>query len=131
MKTEQMPAAPMKLFHREAFRVGTTVAVVVIEMIYVGSRGLRHFDWALATYATGTIFAAFAVAYRYALWAQRPPTKMYLRRGIQAFTERSAALPRNIGRLGRLLLDNFVLQKFITERSIERWMMHACLSWGG
>jgi hypothetical protein len=121
----------MRLFHQGAFRIGSAAAIVVVAMIYAGSRGFRHFDWALATYATGTIFAAFAVAYRYALWAQRPPTKMYLKRGVQTFMDRWAALPRNVGRLGRLLLDNFVLQKFITERSIERWIMHACLSWGG
>jgi nitrate reductase gamma subunit len=121
----------MKLFHKKAFRIGLAGAIAVMAMIYAGSRGLRDFDWALATYATGTIFAAFAVAYRYAVWAQRPPTKMYLRRGAQMFVQRTSALPRNMGRLARLLLDNFVLQKFITERGTERWIMHACLSWGG
>jgi len=120
-----------QLFHQGAFRIGAAAAVAVTAMIYLGSRGLRTFDWALATYATGTIFAVFAVAYRYAIWAERPPTKMYLKRGVQTFMERSAALPRNTGRLCRLLLDNFVLQKFITVRSKERWLMHACLSWGG
>jgi hypothetical protein len=131
MRAAQAPLSPVRLFDRGAFRIGTAAAIVVIVMIYGGSRGLRHFDWALATYATGTIFAGFAVAYRYALWAQRPPTKMYLKRGVQIFMERWAGLPLNVGRLGKLLLDNFVLQKFITERSIERWIMHACLSWGG
>src|SRR5215475_15474372 len=120
-----------QLFHQGAFRIGAAAAIAVMAMIYLGSRGLRTFDWALATYATGTIFAVFAVVYRYAVWAQRPPTKMYLKRGVQTFMERSAALPRNTGRLCRLLLDNFVLQKFITVRSKERWIMHACLSWGG
>ena len=121
---------PSQLFHQGAFRIGAAAAIAVMAMIYLGSRGLRTFDWALATYATGTIFAVFAVAYRYAIWAQRPPTKMYLKRGVQTFMERSAALP-NTGRLCSLLLDNFVLQKFITVRSKERWLMHACLSWGG
>src|SRR5262245_58582627 len=114
MRVAQAPLAPVRLFHQGAFRLGTAAVIVVIAMIYSGPRGLRHLDWALATYATGTIFAGFAVAYRYALWAQRPPTKMYLKRGIQTFMERWAVLPRNVGRLGKLLLDNFVLQKFIT-----------------
>jgi len=30
-----------------------------------------------------------------------------------------------------MLLENFFLQKFIGKRSYERWIMHACLSWGG
>jgi hypothetical protein len=92
---------------------------------------LKHFDWALTTYAVGTIFAAFAVAYRYALWAQRPPTAMYLRRGLHVFFRQSSALARNTERLASLLVDNFVLQKFITGRGRQRWVMHACLSWGG
>src|SRR5690242_5427851 len=121
----------MNFFDRRAFRVGVVAAFIVLAAIYTGSQQLRHFDWALTTYAVGTIFAAFAVAYRYALWAQRPPTMMYLKRGLQMFMRRSRNVPRNTGRLGRLLLDNFILQKFITERSTERWIMHACLSWGG
>ncbi len=112
----------MKYFDRIAFRVGAIAAIAVIAMIVVGSRNLAHFDWALTTYASGSIFAAFAVAYRYALWAQRPPTLMYLKRGLQCWKTALAA---------RSLLDNFVFQKFITKRSRQRWIMHACLSWGG
>ena len=124
----------MNAFDRTAFRAGIAGALVVMVFIIVGSRWLAHFDWALTTYAVGSIFAAFAVVYRYAVWAQRPPTRMYLRRGLQAFFARKrgwSAKPRNVGSLFRLLLDNFVLQRFITRRSKERWIMHACLSWGG
>jgi hypothetical protein len=121
----------MMFFERRALRAASIAAFIVIGFIYAGSRQLKHFDWALSTYAVGTILAAFAVVYRYALWAERPPTKMYLKRGWQMFLRRSAAVPHNTGRLGKLLFDNFVLQRFITERSIGRWIMHACLSWGG
>ena len=134
----------MSYFDRNGFRVGAAAAFVVMVLIYAGSRGLKHFDWALTTYAVGSTFAAAAVAYRYAVWAQRPPTKMYLKRGLRIFLQhgpgflkkprrsgRSFSIPRNTAVLGKLLLDNFVLQKFITERSGQRWIMHACLSWGG
>jgi hypothetical protein len=120
----------VRYFDRAAFRAGLGAALVVIAIIYLGSRRLVDFDWALATYAVGSVFAAFAVVYRYAVWAQRPPTRMYLRRGLQAFFRRRRG-PRNTRMLGKLLLDNFVLQKFITKRGTERWIMHACLSWGG
>src|SRR6187551_3080583 len=120
----------MNTFDRTAFKTGIFGAVVVMLFIIVGSRYLADFDWALTTYAVGSIFAAFAVVYRYAVWAQRPPTRMYLRRGLQAFFRRRRG-PRNTRMLGKLLLDNFVLQKFITKRGTERWIMHACLSWGG
>lgn len=131
----------MTYFDRHAFRMGSGAAALVVAAIALGSNGLENFDWALTTYAVASIFAAFAVAYRYAVWAGRPPTRMFLRRGLEAFLgrrrhfdsghRRPAAVARNVLRLGRLLLDNFVLQKFITRRGIERWVMHAGLSWGG
>jgi nitrate reductase gamma subunit len=124
----------MTTFDRTAFRTGAIAAIAVIVFIILGSRNLKDFDWALTTYAVGSVFAVFAVVYRYTVWAQRPPTRMYLRRGLQAFLARKrgwSSKARNGGALFRLLLDNFVLQRFITRRSRERWIMHACLSWGG
>jgi hypothetical protein len=123
-------------FDRQAFRAGVIAAVLGAAGIIVGSRNLRDFDWALTAYAVGCVFALFAVVYRYAIWSQRPPTRMYLKRGFQAFLRGGnsqavkTSIPRNLGTLARLLLDNFVLQRFITRRSMERWIMHACLSWG-
>jgi nitrate reductase gamma subunit len=117
----------MSIFDRIALRAGMIAGFLVIVLIYAGSRGLKHFDWALMPYAIGAIFAAFAMTYRYTVWAQRPPTLMYLKRGWQLFLQRR----RNTPLLGMRLLDGFVLQKFISNRSLERWMMHICLSWGG
>src|SRR5688572_19658406 len=124
----------LKAFDGSAFKAGAIAAAIVTLLIVLGSRNLKDFDWALTTYAVGSIFAAFAVVYRYAVWSQRPPTRMYLKRGLQAFFARRrgwASVPRNTGTLGKLLLDNFVLQRFITRRGWERWIMHTCLSWGG
>jgi len=121
-------------FDRKAFRAGVIAALLGAAAIVVGSRNLRDFDWALTAYAVGCVFVLFAVVYRYAIWSQRPPTRMYLKRGFQAFFRggnSKASIPQNIGTLSRLLLENFVLQRFITRRSMERWIMHACLSWGG
>src|SRR5262249_28197568 len=75
-------------FDRNAFRAGAIGVVLVVAFIVAGSRSLRDFDWALTTYAVGSVFAVFAVIYRYAVWAQRPATRMYLRRGLQAFFSR-------------------------------------------
>jgi hypothetical protein len=123
----------MSYFDRAAFRAGIVAATAVAVVIYAASGGLVDFDWALSTYAVGSVVAAFATVYRYAVWSRRPPTRMYLKRGVQAFFQRrqlkSAA--RNTRALGRLVLDNFVLQRFITRRGAQRWIMHACLSWGG
>jgi hypothetical protein len=104
----------VKYFDRSAFRAGLIAALIVAAMIFLGSRWLRHFDWALTTYAVGTIFAAFAVAYRYAVWAQRPPTDVRESRlALVLFAGCEAP------KAGTLLLNNFVLQTFITKRSSQ------------
>src|SRR5262249_45508928 len=105
-------------FDRKAFRAGGIAVLVGAAAIILGSRNLRDFDWTLAAYAVGCIFALFAIVYRYAIWSQRPPTRMYLKRGFQAFSGRASktSITQNVGTLGRLLLDNFVLQRFITRR---------------
>lgn len=134
----------MKFFDHKGFMAGLVASVFAAGIIYIGSQYLKHFDRALTTYALSSIFAVFAVTYRYAVWAQRPPTKMYLKRGWELFLERGPSLfkkqPKvarpalvaaNSMTLARALLENFFLQTFISKRSYERWIMHACLSWGG
>lgn len=70
--------APGKL---RAGAIGLVAALVVAILIVAGSRNLAHFEAALVGYTFATLFAAFGVAYRYAMWLQRPPTRMYWRRG--------------------------------------------------
>ena len=45
--------------------------------IYAGSRGLKDFDTALVPYAAASVFTAFGLGYRYAMWLTRPPTWLY------------------------------------------------------
>src|SRR4029450_3441626 len=91
---------------------GGAAALLVALAIWVGSRGLRYFDAALVGYATATVFLAFGVVYRYAVWVSSPPARRYLRRGWQAFFSwrnfRSlpTAVPRSV--LGYLGLQTFL-----------------------
>jgi len=50
--------------------------VILGALIVVGSRNLAHFDAALVGYTFATLFATFGITYRYAMWLQRPPTRM-------------------------------------------------------
>src|SRR2546425_11115855 len=109
--------------------VGSVAALSVAGLIFLGSGNLRHFDWALLPYALASIFSAAAIAYRATVWLQRPPTRRYWQQGWRLFW-RGGAL-RNSVYLTRLLLDNFAAQRFIAQRSRQRWLMHLCLSWGG
>ncbi len=60
---------------------GVLFATSLAFLIVVGSRNLDHFDAALVGYTFATLFATFGVTYRYAMWLQRPPTRLYWRRG--------------------------------------------------
>ena len=117
----------MKRFDRRGILSGIAAAIAVCFMIVIGSQGLRHFDPALTPYAFAIVFAAFAVAYRYMVWLQRPPTWRYWVQGWRFFCKRPI---KNLIHLGRLLFDNFAAQRFIGRRSPLRWAMHFCLSWG-
>ncbi len=108
---------------------GLVVAGVVVAGIYTGSRGLRDFDTALVSYAGATVFAAFGLGYRYAMWLRRPPTRLYWRRGWQLFLARGKRWA-HLELLARLLWDNFVAQRFIERRSRLRWVAHWSIAWG-
>lgn len=119
----------MKYLDRYGAMAGGCAGMAVVLFIVVGSQGLRHFDWALLPYAFSSVFAAAAVAYRYTVWLQRPPTWRYWQQGWRLFWQ--GGVLRNSIFLGRLLRDNFATQRFIGQRSRLRWVMHMCLSWGG
>ncbi|HVR35675.1 MAG TPA: MFS transporter [Methylomirabilota bacterium] len=105
--------------------------------IYAGSSRLRHFDPAVVWYAAGSLAACFAIVWRFTFWAQRPPTRLYLRRGLQLLHLRRQhpAPHRNASAhplltAGHSTLVNFAGQRFIRRRGSYRWIMHLCLSGG-
>jgi nitrate reductase gamma subunit len=108
---------------------GLIASALVGVGIFFGSRGLKDFDTALVPYAGATVFSAFGLGYRYAMWLKRPPTRMYWRRGWQCFLA-PRRLARNLFHLGRLVWDNLLAQRFIERRSPLRWAAHAAIFWG-
>jgi hypothetical protein len=103
--------------------------VVLLLLIYVGSRGLRDFDSALIGYAVGTIAAVAALVYRYTLWLTRPPTWRYFRGGWKGFLSW-----QNFRKYAFLVpvawWTDILAQTFIFRRSPSRWLMHMCIFWG-
>ncbi len=108
---------------------GLTAAAALILGIVVGSRGFKDFDPALVSYAGATVFSAFGLGYRYAMWLRRPPTRLYWFRGWQIFLN-PKRLPANLAHLGRIFWNNVVLQRFIERRSKTRWTAHWFIAWG-
>lgn len=106
--------------------VATTVLAV---LIVVGSRRLSHFDAALVGYTFATLFAVFGIAYRYAMWLQRPPTGLYWRRGWQLFLQ-PGQWPRSFVVVLKRLFGGFIANSFIWRRSIARGAAHWLIMWG-
>lgn len=98
-------------------------------LIVLGSRNLAHFDAALVGYTFATLFATFGIAYRYAMWLQRPPTALYWKRGWQLLA-RPRFLGRNLVQLARRLVDAFALNRFIWRRGTLRGAAHWLIMWG-
>lgn len=112
-----------------AFLAASLASLAVMGAIALGSGSFDRFDRPLAAYAAATVFAAFAVVYRYAMWIQRPPTWRYFLAGWRLFLRPGRILP-NIAKLAKLLWLNIVAQRFIERRSPKRWLAHMCLAWG-
>ena len=74
---------------------GVALTAILAGLIVLGSRRLAHFDAALVGYTFATLFATFGITYRYSIWLQRPPTRLYWRRGWQMFLT-----PRHFARNG-------------------------------
>jgi hypothetical protein len=108
---------------------GTIATAVLAALIVIGSRRLSHFDAALVGYTFATLFAAFGITYRYAIWLQRPPTWMYWKRGWQLFCNPRHVLRNLMVWVGRLW-NAFVLNRFIWRRGAVRGAAHWLIMWG-
>jgi hypothetical protein len=110
-----------------AWGLGITLGLALL--FVVGSRNLAHFDAALIAYTFAVLFATFGLAYRYAMWLQRPPTARYWRRGWQAFLRRGS-WPRNLGLWVQRIGSEIVANRFIFRRSPLRGLAHWLIMWG-
>jgi hypothetical protein len=108
---------------------GLLMSSLLALLIIVGSRALEHFDAALVGYTFATLFAAFGITYRYAMWLQRPPTRLYWRRGWQVFA-RPSHIGSNLRELLRRFALEFALNRFIFRRGRTRGLAHWLIMWG-
>lgn len=112
----------------KALGVAFIVTILAAGLVFLGSRDLQNFDPALIAYLFGTLFALFGITYRYAVWIQRPPTKMYFKRSFQIFFS-GRFLPYLIY-TAKEFIQNIALQKFIYPREKKRWLAHLMLAFG-
>ncbi len=121
------------MFFRSLDRIGLLAGLAAMGVLAVGlvfgSRTLRDYDPALLTYTFGALFSAFAITYRYAVWLQRPPTRVYWRSGWRLLFRRGHFVS-NLFFLARSAAVNMAAQRFIHRRSPRRWFAHFCFAWG-
>jgi nitrate/nitrite transporter NarK len=125
-------AMPAELtFAADRLRAGAWATMwtgILLAAIVVGSRNLQNFDPALVIYTFACIFSWWGVTFHYYVWLQKPPTKLYWRRGWEMF--RKEGIVRSTIRAFALSGRNIAWQTFILHRSRLRWWMHQCLFWG-
>src|SRR6476646_5740924 len=114
---------------RKAVCWGLFTAGLLAVAIFVGSRNLRHIDAALVGYTFACLFSAFGLGYRYAMWLHRPPTRMYWRRGLQAFFTRRQTGRNVVTRAWRGVTD-FAANRYIFRRNRFRGAAHWLIMWG-
>jgi nitrate/nitrite transporter NarK len=128
--TRSLPIAARQALDR--VRAGAWAALMtagLAALIVVGSRNLQHFDAALVGYTFATLFATFGISYRYAMWLNRPPTRMYWRRGWQVFFSRRS-LGGNTAGLVRRAVVEFAANAYIFRRGRLRGLAHWLIMWG-
>jgi len=108
---------------------GLVASALLAALIVIGSRNLDHFDAALVGYTFATLFATFGITYRYAMWLQRPPTRMYWRRGWRVFFT-GRLVGRNVFELLYRFAVQFAANRFIFRRGRLRGLTHWLIMWG-
>jgi hypothetical protein len=130
-ETAELTLSPELTRVAEQLRAGAWATMwtgILVAGIVVGSRNLQNFDAALVIYTFACIFATWGVAYHYYVWLQKPPTKLFWKRGWEMF--RKEGILRSFLRAGALGTRNIAWQTFIYRRSRLRWWMHQFLFWG-
>lgn len=116
------------VFNIKALLIAATLSILMVAMVFYGSRKLQNFDAALVTYLFGTVFAVFGIIYRYSVWLQRPATWMYFKRSFSFLF--SGKVFSHFLFLGKETVENIAFQKFIYPRGKFRWMAHFCIAVG-
>lgn len=118
----------MKSIDIKAFAVANVVTMVTLVLIMIGSRNLQNFDAALIAYMFGTLFAIFGIVYRYTVWIQRPPTKIYFKRSIKTLF--SKEFLHFFWFTVKDFFRNIVFQSFIIKRGNKKGIAHLLMAIG-
>src|SRR6476646_5341463 len=115
-------ALPYRISYLHPTVAGLVASAVLSALVVIGSRNLEHFDPALFGYTIASVVAFGAIVFRYAIWLQRPATRVYWRRGWKLYLQREKFV-QNTANAARTLATNLVGQRFIFKRGFSRSAM--------
>lgn len=97
-----------------------TVSGLVI-LSFIGTRMFTHVDLNLYGYMVGTIVFIGGFFYRFIAWGERPPTKIFIKKGLKLLFRRSTP---------KTSVEHLATHKFIWNRGLYRWTQHFLIGWG-
>ena len=115
--------------HKLPVLLGLAASGLLTLLVILGSRNLEHYDAALFGYTIASVVAFGAVVFRYAIWLQRPATRVYWQRGWKLFRDRKALMANTTSAV-TTVVGGLAAQKFIFRRGFSRWIMHQLIMWG-
>jgi len=120
---------PAQTNHKLPVLLGLAASALLTVLVILGSRNLEHYDAALFGYTVASVVAFGAVVFRYAIWLQRPATRVYWKRGWKLFRDRKALMANTTSAV-TTVVGGLAAQKFIFRRGFSRWLMHQLIMWG-
>lgn len=97
------------------------VTIVIFTLSYIGSRQFTHIDLNLYGYVVGTLVFLGGLFYRFIMWSERPPAKVFIRKGWKLLFRKKTA---------EVAVNDLTVYKFIWNRGIFRWTQHMLIGWG-
>jgi nitrate reductase gamma subunit len=80
-----------------------------------------HIDLNLYGYVVGTVVFIGGFFYRFISWGERPPTKIFIKKGIKLLFRKSTP---------KTSVEHLATYNFIWNRGIYRWTQHVLIGWG-
>src|SRR2546423_5843000 len=111
-----MPRYPTT--NRKPILLALGASFLLTILIVAGSRNLEYYDPALFGYTVASVVAFGAVVFRYAVWLNRPATRVYWRRGWQLFRDRKR-LAAHTRSAAQTIAQNLIGQRFIARRGLS------------
>ncbi|MCL6571269.1 MAG: hypothetical protein K6T88_06225 [Bacillus sp. (in: Bacteria)] len=97
----------------------TVVGLAILT--FIGTRMFTHVDLNLYGYMVGTIVFIGGFFYRFISWGERPPTKIFIKKGLKLLFRKSTP---------QTAAEQLVTYRFIWNRGVYRWAQHILIGWG-